>query len=162
MDQYDQAKGKAYSFFSIIAKNYLILNNTNEYKHRKIQQRIDIIENEYVFDIVDEDQEQKFNDDVPDFVNLMIEYWENNLSYIFTKQNEIKIAHAIISLFNRVHSIESYNKKFLYILIREMTGLRTQYITSVINKMKEHLVVLQKNYNDEGYFDTNDTIDDFI
>jgi len=162
MHKYQQDKGKAFSYFSILAKNHLILNNTDEYKYKKIKQRIDVSENDYVFDIVDEDQERKFNDDVPEFIVLMIEYWENNLSYIFTKRQEIMIADAIITLFKRSHSIENHNKKSLYLMIREMTGLRTQYITAVVNKMREHIIFLQESYNSTGYFDTNDSLDKFI
>jgi len=98
---------------------------------------------------------------MPEFVKMLIEYWETNLSYIFTKRQEIQIADAIITLFKHSHTIENFNKKALYLMIREMTGLRTQYITAVVNKMREHIVELQKQYNDEGYFDTNEALDDF-
>jgi len=162
MHKYQQDKGKAFSYFSILAKNHLILNNTDEYKYKKTKQRIDVGESEYVFDIVDEDQERKFNDDVPEFIVLMIEYWEKNLSCIFTKRQEIMIADAIITLFRRSQSIENHNKKSLYLMIREMTGLRTQYITAVVNKMREHIVALQKSYANTGYFNTNEYFDEFI
>ena len=162
MHKYQQDKGKAFSYFSILAKNHLILNNTGEYKYKKIKQRIDESENDYIFDIVGEDQEIKLNDDVPEFITLMIEYWENNLSYIFTKRQEIMIADAIITLFKHSHSIENHNKKSLYLMIREMTGLRTQYITAVVNKMRKHIVFLQESYNTTGYFNTNDSVDKFI
>lgn len=161
MHKYQQDKGKAFSYFSILAKNHLILNNTDEYKHKKIQQRIDVSESEYVFDIVDEEQEAKFNDDIPEFVKMMIEYWEDNLAYIFTKRQEIQIADAIITLFRHSNSIENFNKKALYLMIREMTGLRTQYITAVVNKMREHINELNRAYNNTGYFNTNDTLDKF-
>jgi len=159
MGKYEQQKGKAFSYFSILAKNHLILNNTDEYKHRKLDQRIDNTENDKIFEIIDEDQDRRANDDVPEFVKMMVIYWENNLSYIFTKRQEMMIADAIITLFKRSHSIENFNKKALYLMVREMTGLRTQYITAVVNKMREHIIILQEDYNSTGYFNTNESID---
>ncbi len=162
MHKYQQEKGKAFSYFSILAKHHLILNNTDAYKHRKIQKRIDVGESEASFDIIDEEQYYKINDDIPEFITMMIEYWENNLSYIFTKRQEMMIADAIITLFKRTPSIENFNKKALYLMIREMTGLRTQYITSVVNKMRQHINALQDSYNSNGYFSVNDPSDDLI
>ena len=34
--------------------------------------------------------------------------------------------------------IENFNKKHLYLLIREMTDCKTHYITKVVNVMKQH------------------------
>jgi hypothetical protein len=35
MHKFKEGKGKAFSYFSIVAKNYLILNNNNNYKKMK-------------------------------------------------------------------------------------------------------------------------------
>ena len=157
MSKYDQEKGKAFSYFSILAKNHLIMNNTDEYKELKRQRRIDVSDGEHSFDIIDENQDRHFNDDTPEFIEKMIEYWEHNLCYIFTKKQELMIADSIMTLFKRIHLIENFNKKSLYVLIREMTGLRTQYITTVINKMKKHIDHLQTSYNNTGYFNMSST-----
>ena len=162
INKYDQNKGKAFSYFSILAKNYLILGNNEQYKYKKIQQRIDQINPDHTVDIVDEAQERLANDDIPEFVRLMIEYWENNLSKVFTKRQEIMIADAVLNLFRMSQNIENYNKKALYLLIREMTGLRTQYITAVVNKMKEHNEILLNKYNTVGIFDVDECLDDFL
>ena len=161
MDKYDQEKGRAFAYFSILTKNYLIMENNEQYKYNKIQQRIDVSENDTGFDIIDEEQERRMNNDIPEFIKMMIEYWDNNLTSIFIKRQEIIIADAILNLFRRSYNIENFNKKSLYVLIREMTGLRTQYITSVINQMKIHNEKLIKEYRTHGYFDT-ECIDDFF
>lgn len=158
MHKYIQKKGKAFSYFSILTKNYLILGNNEHYKFKKIQQRINVTEYEHVFDLVDEEQHHKLNNDIPEYIKLMVDYWENNLTIIFNKRQEIMIADAIMVLFKRSGSIENYNKKALYVMIREMTGLRTQYITTVVNKMKEHNIRLLRMYNNNGYFDTTKSL----
>ena len=63
----------------------------------------------------------------------MVEYWDENVGKIFRRQKDIMVADSVIELFRRRDSIENFNKKALYILIREMTGSNTQHITRVIN-----------------------------
>ena len=46
------------------------------------------------------------------------------------------MADTILYLFRGRENIENYNKKAIYILVRERTGVSSQYITSVINKIK--------------------------
>jgi hypothetical protein len=55
------------------------------------------------------------------------------------------------------HNIENFNKKALYILIREMTGSNTQHITRVINVMKKHHFNLHKKFLATGSVETKFT-----
>ncbi len=48
---------------------------------------------------------------------------------MFKKKKDIDIAYAIIELMKRKDEIENFNKKSLYLLIREMTGVNTNQIT---------------------------------
>lgn len=150
--KYDQEKGRAFSYFSILVKNYLILGNNENYKFKKSQQIIDPANPDHSFDLVDEDKHRKQQSDMPEFIYLLIKYWENNINRIFSKKQEIMIADAILNLFKRSGNIENFNKKALYVMIREMTGLRTQYITAVVNKMKTHNEKLMNEYYMNGYF----------
>lgn len=156
--RYDQKKGKAFSYFSILVKNYLIMGNNENYKFKKIQQVIDSSDFDQSFYLVDEDKHYKQQNDMPEFIELLIQYWENNINFIFSKKHDIMIADAIINLFKISGNIENHNKKSLYLMIREMTGLRTQYITSVVNKMKVHNEKLMNIYYTNGYFDVNSPI----
>ena len=45
MHKYDHTKGsKAFSYFSVVAKNYLILHNNNNYKKLKTHDKMDVLE----------------------------------------------------------------------------------------------------------------------
>ena len=46
--------------------------------------------------------------------------------------------------------IENFNKKALYILIREMTNVETAHITSVVNVLKKHYKKLINLYHKNG------------
>src|SRR5210317_2484554 len=151
---FKEGKGKAFSYFSIVAKNYLILNNNSNYKRYK---KTDLLsqmpetwnpENDFY-------HEQKGNE-FDEFKELMLEYWDKNLTKVFTKKRDIQIADAILELFRRSQFIENFNKKHLYLLIREMTDCKTHYITKVVNVMKTHQKKMLNEYLDYGELRDND------
>jgi uncharacterized membrane protein len=57
----------------------------------------------------------------------------------------------VVELLKRANTIENFNKKALYLLIREMTNNKTVHITKVINKMKIHVLQHMKEYRKNGY-----------
>jgi hypothetical protein len=97
-----------------------------------------------------------------DFVGQMVKYWENNILNVFKRPKDVKIADSVVELFRRKESIDNFNKKALYILIREMTGLKTQHITRVIGVMKKYNTKLIKEYYSSGSIDTRNTGSLFI
>jgi hypothetical protein len=155
LHKYTENKGKAFSYFSVVAKNYLVLNNNNSYR--------DELRSTY---IVDSSSEESFlldevlttkpeiessQRDTSDFMELLIQYWDFNLERIFKKRRDRDIANAVIELMKRANTIENFNKKALYVLIREMTNNKTVHITKVINKMKIHVLEQMKEYRRTGY-----------
>ena len=144
MHKYDHTKGsKAFSYFSIVAKNYLILHNNNNYKKLKIHDNIDVVKNVGTNSGHDKELAEELLSDV-------IEYFENNIVKIFNKKRDIDVAYAIIELFKRKEEIENFNKKALYILIREMTNVNTIHITSVVNTFKSHYKKIVDNHYKTG------------
>ena len=73
-----------------------------------------------------------------------------DLNKVFTNRRDIIVADTIIALFRMRENIENFNKKALYILIRERTGLKTQNITKVINIMKRDYAKMWSIYNKTG------------
>ena len=47
-------------------------------------------------------------------------------------------------------NLENFNKKGLYLLIREMTGVQTSKITKVINIIKLHYIKMNKRFEETG------------
>ena len=83
----------------------------------------------------------------------MVTYWENNIHTIFKKRRDLDIANAVIELFRKCDNLENYNKKALYLYVREMTNCKTQNITKVINKMKNTQTDIYRQYNNKGCVD---------
>ena len=158
--KFQEGKGKAFSYFSIVAKNYLILHNNGNYKKNKITDKLERLD--YKRNLNSELSREDQKESNEDFVNQMIKYWNNNLINVFKRPKDMKIADSVIELFRRKDSLDNFNKKALYILIREMTGLKTQHITRVIGVMKKYNNKLLKEYYSSGSIDTRNTGSIFI
>jgi hypothetical protein len=102
------------------------------------------------FDTENNFREEERNDEYRTFNNRMLAYWDTHLENYFQKKRDIQIADAVLELFRRAEYIESFNKKSLYLLIREMTGHPTHYITKVVNKMRDKQMELYNQFMDNG------------
>jgi uncharacterized C2H2 Zn-finger protein len=148
---FNEGKGKAFSYFSIIAKNHLILQNNGNYKRFKKTALIsDMPEN---WNPENDFHDVEIGDEYMEFKYLMLDYWDNNLTKIFTKNRDIQIADAVLELFRRSDYVENFNKKHLYLLIREMTDCKTPYITKVVNEMKQRQIKMLNDYLKNGYIE---------
>ena len=163
--KYDNSTGfKAFSYFSIVAKNYLIAENNKNYYQYKKKYSVDTIDAER--NIVNEQLRTEFIDEQKDFIDLFVDVMEKYLPLIFTKNRDIQVADSVLYLFKTRENIENYNKKALYILIRERTGIKTQYITNVINRIRDIYMKLYKEYDNGmnipelSWFDLQDIIED--
>ena len=153
--KYQPDKGRAFSYFSIVGKNYLILNNNNNYKKMKSQDKIDVLD--FKRDITSESTAREKNEFDREFVDKMLDYWDNNITNIFRRQKDILVADSVLELFRKRRNIENFNKKALYIMIREMTGSNTQHITRVINQMKKYYYSMMQEFSTTGDVDTSNT-----
>ena len=155
MHKFKEGKGKAFSYFSIVAKNYLILHNNKNYKNYKIHDKMEVLD--WGNNIRDSQQRHEISDFNKEYVTEMLAYWDNNLTNIFRRQKDILVADAVLEMFRRRENIENFNKKALYILIREMTGSKTQHITRIVNLMKKYNASLMSEFQNTGQIDTANT-----
>jgi len=150
MHMFKEGKGRAFSYFTIIAKNHLILKNNGNYKRWKQNSLLSAMpetwnpENDFF--------ESEENNEFKEFKQIMLNYWDRNLNVVFNKKRDLQIADAILELFRRSEHIENFNKKHLYLLIREMTDCKTHYITKVVNVMKTHQKRMLNEYLEYGEF----------
>jgi len=155
MPKYQADKGRAFSYFSVVGKNYLILNNNNNYKKMKIHD--DIKRLDYKRNVFSESMSDEVAEYNSEFVIQMLDYWENNITNIFRRQKDILVADAVLELFRKRRNIENFNKKALYIMIREMTNSNTQHITRVVNQMKKFYTNMVEEFSQSGDIDTSNT-----
>ena len=148
MHKFDETRGsKAFSYFSIIAKNYLILNNNANYKKLKLHENIDTL---YDKGAKDENFEKKVTTEV---FEKTIEYFNENLDNLFPKENDRHVAESILYLCKNKDSIDNFNKKALYIMIREMTDVKTSKITQISNVFRKIYPRIQEEVLLKGHLD---------
>lgn len=148
LPKFKQSSGKAFSYFSIVAKNYCILKNKNNYKKLTSHDRIDLA-SEINLEAVEDTSEYEMA--LSEFVDKFVDYWDSHLEATFTKKNDQILAGAIVELFRRREKIELFNKKALYIYIREMTDANTQQITRMVKTMKDKYKSMYMDYLTLGY-----------
>jgi len=150
LDYFKPEKGsKAFSYFSIVGKNYLILYNNNNYKKKK--QKVDVIKADEDTGVLHQLGRDERKQDIKDFIDYYTEYIDKHMFTLFKKDHDRKVCDAVNVLFKRRENLEIFNKKALYIYIREMTGVETPVITKVTKVLKKLYKKLYNEYADTGY-----------
>ena len=147
--KFKEGKGKAFSYFSIVAKNYLIIQNNANYAKLKARRGLEVIDDRR--NIQSEMALSDRQEALKDFTNQWVEWYDSNINRVFSNKRDIIVADTILELFRIRDNIENFNKKALYILIRERTGLKTQNITKVLNVMKRDYAKMYSVYQKSGH-----------
>ena len=109
--------------------------------------------------ILTEVYESNYLEEKSDFMDFYVDYIDTNLDKIFLRDRDRKVADSVNELFRTRKDLYSYNKKALYILIRDRTGVNTQYITKVIGKMKVMFIELNTDYTKKGILKLNHNVE---
>lgn len=146
--KFDPDKGsKAFSYFSVVTKNWFI------HKVKKNKKRI---AREVSFDSVDYDLERDLLDKAETYEEIQIrkelienlriemETWEVD----FSKPAEKKVYDAVIVLFDSAEDIEIFNKKAIYLYLREITGMNTKQVVTQLNKMRKKYKEFRDDWDD--------------
>jgi hypothetical protein len=147
---FNPAKGaKAYSYFGTIAKRYLILSNQKNYKKRVDTAPVSILEE-------DENHSYEIEDDQPIeklsyYIDEFAEYCTENIFELFPKGEDAQIADAILELFRKRENLDVFNKKALYIYIREIIDVKTPKITKIANQLYDIFKEGYVFYLEHGY-----------
>ena len=149
MPKYTQDKGAAFSYLSIVAKNYLIQNNNKQYKKLKQKASLNVVDRQR--NISTEVVYDDYREGLKAFMDSFLEYYDSKVETFHKNPRDQRIAYAVLHLFNDRQNIEKFNKKAIYLLVREMTNCETQFITRVVNNIKREYVRLYELF-EQGRF----------
>jgi len=136
LNKYDPNKGsKAFSYFSVVTKNWFI----HKVKKNSVQ-----VKREIYYDDLNKELESKYVMTDESYVKSREdnEFWRflyeeiNSWNSTNMKANEEKVYKAVMVLFESTNDIEIFNKKAIYLYIRELTGLNTKQVVNNLNKMR--------------------------
>lgn len=150
LDLYNQSKGKAYSYFGTIAKRYLIIYNQKNYKKFLTRAEIKNESDEEDTGLHMSTWQSEPELDKLEVVELFIKHVDDNLLDLFTKEDELKVADAILEIFKKRENIDIFNKRAVFIYVREMTDADSNVITKVIKKFKIIYKEILNNYLENG------------
>ena len=148
MHKFDETRGsKAFSYFSIVAKNYLILNNNANYKKMKSHDDISILNGHGIKDNNIETSTSK------EIFEKTVEFLYQRLDLLFPKPKDKHVAESILYLCQNKDQIDNFNKKALYIMIREMTDVQTSKITQISNVFRRIYPRIQDQILTKGHIE---------
>ena len=140
---------KAYSYFGTIVKRWLILYNDKNYKKKVQKSSVESLEKDENHSYTLDSGGTK--DKLSNFIDDYVEFVSENLFEIFPKGNDAQVADAVLELFRKRDGIDIFNKKALYIYIREMIDVKTTHITRVADRLGEIYKEQYIFYLDNGY-----------
>lgn len=152
LQRYNQESGKAYSFFGTIAKRYLIIENKKNYSNVKTKTNLSEVDSDKIIleDLMNRPHLAESLDGMI-FIDLFIDYMEANYKQYFKKPNDIKVCFAVLELFSKRENIEIFNKKAIYLYIKEITDCNTTQVTRTIKKMRSVYFHVNNQYLLDGY-----------
>jgi DNA-directed RNA polymerase specialized sigma24 family protein len=149
---FDQSKGaKAFSYFGTIAKRYLILSNQKNYKKRVETTPVASIEEDEKFSYQLDDTKSVVESNLSKFMDEYINYCTDNIFELFPKETDAQVADAILEVFRKRDSLDVFNKKALYIYIREMIDVKTPKITKIADQLYDIFKKKYVFYLEHGY-----------
>ena len=146
LEKYDPSKGsKAFSYFSVVTKNWFI----HKVKRNQKRNRTEV----YLEDMLNEMAEECISDE-PTYVETRedLEFWLSLYKEIDTwdgimlKENERKVLMAVRILMDSADTIEIFNKKAIYLYLREITGLNTKQVVNNLNKLRKHYRTFRRKW----------------
>ena len=151
LDKFDPEKNsKAFSYFSVITKNWFIHKVKKNSKQLKRELQYDDIDGEIESTYLctkNPYSEARERYEFWLFLWKEIDSWEN----LKLKENEKKVLEAVKILLKSVDEIDIFNKKAIYLYIREITGLNTKQVVNNLNKMRARYKQFKKKW-EEGKF----------
>lgn len=148
LEKFNPDKGsKAFSYFSVITKNWFIHKvKKNSYRNKK----------EVTFDELPKSIEEKHMSITNPYIKNREhdEFWGSLWGEIKEwgkmpmKTNEEKVYKAICILLENPDEIEIFNKKAIYLYIREITGLNTKQVVNNLNKLRSKYRVFKTDWDD--------------
>lgn len=145
LDKYDVSKGsKAFSYFSVITKNWFIHKVKKNSSGREVglEEITQEFEEDNLF-IINNYEESREKSEFWVALWKEMDIWSRNIK----KQNEKNVYDAIKQLISMKEELEIFNKKAIYLYIRELTGLNTKQIVLSLNKFKNVYTRFLRSWN---------------
>jgi len=145
--KFDPNKGhKAFSYFSVVTKNWFIHKVKKNKKRLEREVSYDSVDYNVERDLLDKGesyQDKTMRKELMNNLKVEMESWKPD----FQKESEKKVYDAVMILFESAEDIEIFNKKAIYLYLRELTGMNTKQIVVQLNKMRSRYKNFRKDWD---------------
>jgi len=146
LDKYDPNKGSAaFSYFSVITKNWFIHKVKRQQKRNKREIDLGNISKRYEEEYLSTNDSyvtQREEDEFWKSFYTELKSWDVSQM----KENDTKVYKAIIILFESKEEIDIFNKKAIYLYLREITGMNTKQIVNSLKKFRKRYHSFKQNW----------------
>lgn len=152
--KFDPEKGtKGFSYFNVVAKNWFVQKARELSKRNRTERDIQVdavgmpkMLREHPDLVAQSYENTVFEKEFWFSLNTEMESWRPK----FMKKNEKNVLEAAIFLLQNPDLVPIYNKKAVYMYLREMTGLNEKQVAMCLKKIRVHYVKWKERYNEEG------------
>jgi hypothetical protein len=139
--KFDASRGtKAFSYFNVVAKNWLILNTR---KRKKVQDNSYSIHDLESFSAVDKHAIMNYKvSEAPDEIMISREK-RAEIKEILTllrskvvNTNDVACIEAVLIVFEKIDELDLLNKRAIYVYIREISGLNSKQLSTSMSTVR--------------------------
>lgn len=141
LHKFDASKGhRAFSYFNVVAKHWLIIHSRKKNKHRYRHVSIDDPDNEINVDALFHRNGQYVEAPSSKMEKLEktaeIRELFSEIRKRVRNEREIKCVDAIIEIFNKVDELDFLNKRAIFVYVREMSGLNSKQLSVCMSSIR--------------------------
>jgi hypothetical protein len=150
MDMIKAGKGKAFSYFTVCARNYYIFHNMRAYTGVKKVLNYNSLPDDYDAPDIDDNRLEEM-EDTAKLLSAFADYLERNDELLSSESSRKSrpVIKAVIDLIRNIDSIDDFNRRNIMNNLTEIDGLKVDrhYITKVFTKITIHYNMFRKDWN---------------
>ena len=135
---------KAFSYFNVVAKNWLTIHSRRLLKHSRRSVSVDSPEDFTSYEKtqlnrIDKDVAQAYEDDIKrDSFTEVFNCILNQVKLKLKDQRDFRCIEAIQQVFDNVENLDYLNKRAVFVYLREISGLNSTELSSSLSNIRKH------------------------
>ena len=135
---------KAFSYFNVVAKNWLTIHSRRLLKHSRRSVSVDSPEDFTSYEKtqlnrIDKDVAQAYEDDIKrDSFTEVFNGILNQVKLKLKDQRDFRCIEAIQQVFDNVENLDYLNKRAVFVYLREISGLNSTELSSSLSNIRKH------------------------
>lgn len=135
--KFDEEKGsKAFAYFTVVTKHWFIHQVKKNAKQQRLETNHENISKHVEMEYLSIENPYESERNQKEFIEAL---WTEMNSWEISslKENERKVLQAIKILLKEPDAIQIFNKKAVYLSLRQITGLNTKQVLNNLNKFRK-------------------------